>query len=327
MTTPLMQQRHDAYQTAETFILNLVTEATGQQAVSREKITQGYDNEVYRVCTDQSEVFVVRIRRYGGAAFEQEAWAIDQCRQVGVPVPEIYLVTSQVIEDQACEVMVQSKVPGRALSTIQSKLQPDDLARIWAQVGEALSLMHRIQVGGFYQRHADGQWDFPTWETIVQAAQRDRMAELPLLMMAELTAEEIDTLAAILNDWPAALTDPQPVLCHGDLGPNHLFVDSALKLTGIIDFGEFQGGQPILDFAILAMHCPEVDLAWIQQGYVNQALFDSSFPARLVHNQITLQIGYLAHYIRQSNTVEVEAAIPQLRAALAKWKEYRNSLT
>jgi hypothetical protein len=79
MTTDILKQRHDAYQTSEQIIFDLVKRATGQQALAREKIVRGYDSEVYLVHTSNNSDVVVRIRHHGGAPFAEEAWAIAQC--------------------------------------------------------------------------------------------------------------------------------------------------------------------------------------------------------------------------------------------------------
>jgi hypothetical protein len=95
-----------------------------------------------------------------------------------------------------------------------------------------------------------------------------------------------------------------------------LFFDDELKLCGVIDFGEFQGGQPIVDFANLSMTCPDVDLAWLQPDYGNANLFDQTFPDRLRVTKVGLQIGNLAHFIQQGNAQKVTPIAAGLRESL-----------
>jgi aminoglycoside phosphotransferase (APT) family kinase protein len=265
---------------------------------------------------------IIRIRHHGGAHFADEAWAIAQCRAVGVPAPDVLLVEMLAIGGQPREVMVQRRVPGRALSEIESTLTPEQRALVWRQAGATLGAIHSIRVGGFYKRHADGSWDFPDWQSIVERSIVDRTSEKPLLIQAGFRAVEVDQLLHMLAEGQALFADQQPVLCHADFLPGHLFVDDELKLTGVIDFGEFQGGEPILDFANLSMNCPEVDLAWLQAGYANQQLFDDTFPARLQATKLGLQLGYLAHFIQQGNAQEVAALVVALRQVLGK-QEFR----
>ncbi len=317
MTTDIIKQRHDAYHTSEQEIFDLVKRATGQQATAREKIVRGYDSEVYIVHTRNDTDLVVRIRRHGGAHFADEAWAIARCREAGVPAPEVLLTETISIGEQPREVMVQRRVPGRALSEIERDLTPEQRAAVWRQAGAALGAIHSIRVGGFYKRRAGGSWDFPDWRTVAEQSIVDRTSEKPLLIQAGFRADEVDRLLQMLASGQAlVVVDEQPVLCHGDFLPGHLFVDDDLKLCGVIDFSEFQGGGRLLDFANLSMSCPEVDLAWLQPDYGDRSLFDANFPTRLQTTKLGLQIGYLAHYIRQGNQQEAEPIAAGLRELL-----------
>jgi aminoglycoside phosphotransferase (APT) family kinase protein len=316
MTTDIVKQRHAAYQTSEQIIFDLVKRATGQQALAREKIVRGYDSEVYLVHTGNNSDVVVRIRHHGGAPFADEAWAITQCREVGVPAPEVLLVETITIDQQGRDVMVQRRVPGRALSEIERDLTIEQRAAVWRQAGVALGAIHSIAVGGFYKRHSDGSWDFPNWESASKLSNVDRASEKLLLMQAGFSSADVDLMLHILSIDCEQFPIEQPVLCHGDFLPGHLFVDDDLNLCGVIDFGEFQGGGPIGDFANLSMSCPDVDLAWLQSNYPNQALFDDAFSMRLLVAKVGLQKGYLAHYIRQGNQQEAAPIATGLRESL-----------
>jgi aminoglycoside phosphotransferase (APT) family kinase protein len=322
MATEIIRQRHAAYQTAEHVIFDLVNRASGQQALAREKIVRGYDSEVYLVQTDRGDEFIVRIRHHGGAPFDQEAWAIAQCRALGVPAPEVLLIETTADEGTR-EVMVQRRVPGRALSEIEHSLTPTQRAAAWAQAGAALGTIHSIQVGGFYKRNAGGEWDFADWDTIATQSIVDRAFEMPVIMDAGFSSDEAELMLEIHRASLKRFPVQQPVLCHGDFLPGHLFFDEDLRLCGVIDFGEFQGGAPILDFANLSMSRPDVDLAWLQHGYGNQALFDATFPVQLLSTKVGLQIGNLAHFIRQGNPQAAAPIAAGLRAALREWEAYQ----
>ncbi|HEU5097560.1 MAG TPA: aminoglycoside phosphotransferase family protein [Roseiflexaceae bacterium] len=322
MTTEIIRQRHAAYHTTEHVIFELVARATGQQVLEREKIVRGYDSEVYLVRTSQGGEFVVRIHHHGGAPFEQEAWAIAQCRAQGVPAPEVLLLDT-IGDELPREVMVQRRVPGRALSEIEHELTPEQRAIAWARAGAALGAIHSIKVGGFYKRHADGGWDFPDWATIAAQSLADRASEMPVLMEAGFSSAETELMLEIHKIGLEQFPIQQPLLCHGDFLPGHLFFDDQLRLRGVIDFGEFQGGGPVLEFANLSMSRPDIDLAWLQHGYGNQALFDATFPMQLLATKIGLQIGYLAHFIRQGNPEEAAPIAAGLRGSLREWEAYQ----
>jgi aminoglycoside phosphotransferase (APT) family kinase protein len=319
MTTDIIKQRHAAYKTPDHIISDIVKRATGQAATAQEKLAHGYDNEVYIARTRAGD-FVIRIHHHDGAGFAEEAWAIEQCRAAGVPAPEVCLVETLTLDDRPHEVMVQRRVPGRALSEIAPNLQRAVLEQIWRQAGATLGAIHGIKVGGFYKLRPGGRWDFPDWESMAQAG--DRGSERPLLLRAGFSEQDVDLMLSILKVEEQDFPTRQPVLCHGDFLPKHLFVDDQLRLTGVIDFGDFQGGTPLVDFANLSMSCPDVDLAWLRRGYPNQALFDETFARRLFLTKAGMQMGYLAHYIQQGNAEEAAPIAAGLRASLREWEAF-----
>jgi aminoglycoside phosphotransferase (APT) family kinase protein len=321
MSGDFRQRLHAGYNTPEHVVFELAERASGQAPTARQKIVRGYDSEVYRITTRGGADFVVRIHHRGGADFANEAWAIEQCRRAGVPAPEVLLVEHLLVDGQPREVMVQRAVPGRPLCEIHAALSRDQLAEIWRQIGAALGAIHSVRAGGFYKRHPDGSWDFPDWASIMRSAIHDRTAEKPLLLAAGLAESEVDRMLALLEYQRDHSAGEPPVLCHGDLAPEHLFVGGDLNLSGVIDFGEFQGGSPLVDFANLSMNCPDLDLAWLRRGYANQALFENDFARRLLLAKIGMQMGYLAHYIRQGNAEEAGPIREQLRATLRGWEE------
>jgi Ser/Thr protein kinase RdoA (MazF antagonist) len=318
MANEFLQRRHASYATPRHVIFDLIKTATGQEAIAREQITRGYDNEVYRVRTRQGEEYVVRIGHHGGVGFKQQVWAMDRCREAGAPIPDVYLSTTIADTDQPREAMVMQTVPGRPLSDIQATLTRAELAHVCRQVGAAMSAIHGVRAGGFYRMSADGRWDFPDWQSIARSAIQERAAETPLLLQGGLSQAEVDALLRILSKV-LTLDYPRPVLCHGDLGSDHVFVDDHLRLTGVIDFGDFQGGPAVLDFAILLMNEPTFELEWLQQAYHPASLFDESFPTQLLVQQAGLQMGYLAHYVREGNADERAALLEGIRRTIRSW--------
>src|SRR3712207_6455761 len=107
MTSEIVRQRHAAYRTPGRVLFGIVQEATGQRAERFEKIVRGYDNEVYGVTMRRGRSFIVRSRRHGEISFREEAWALEQCRRAGAPVPEVCLLTTRLLGDAPREVMVQ----------------------------------------------------------------------------------------------------------------------------------------------------------------------------------------------------------------------------
>ncbi len=326
MTNEFMHQRHATYATPAQVISDLIKDATGQEVYEHEQIVSGYANEVHCVRTRQGKEFIVRIRQHGELSFGEEAWAMARCRDAGAPVPEVYLVTTITVADQPREIMVLQQVPGRALSEIEVTLTQPERQHIFAQVGAALSAIHSVHADGFYRMHADGSWDFPDWDSFVHAMLRDRAADVPVLVQVGLSEAEVGELLQLLSTMHSH-TCIQPVLCHGDLAMEHLFFDDHLNLTGIIDFGQAQGGSPVLDFAMFLMYHPEVDLASLQHGYQNKALFDETFMLQLLAQQAQVEVSYLGHDLREGNTDSTALALQGVRRTLHAWRRFQSGAT
>ncbi len=115
------------------------------------------------------------------------------------------------------------------------------------------------------------------------------------------------------------LASPTPVLCRGDLGMDHVFVDETSSVTGVIDFGMWRGGPRELDFAVLGMYHPDAPLAWLKPRYA--VPFDREFCRRVFVEQVAVMMGFLAHDLRQGNADYAVYAVQGLRAALTAWRE------
>lgn len=315
--TDFLQARHARFAMPESTLASLVRQATGQELIRCERLVRGVDNEVHAVATEPGEAFIVRIRRHGEVEFQQEAWAIEQCRAQGAPVPEVLWLGSVAEDGRPVEVMVQRRAPGQPLAERQPPLDPQQLRRIYAQAGEALSRIHAVRVAGFYRRHSDGRWDFPTWSQAMESHLRSRRAEAPALARSGFTSGEIDRILAATERYASEFRCDQPVLCHGDLKPAHLLYTDDLRLSAVIDFGDFQGGPPVHDFAVWKMNCPAVDVKWLLAGYGDPGEDPDRFLLRLLLHQIGMQVGFLAHELREGNVAGAASLAAGVRALLA----------
>ncbi len=80
------------------------------------------------------------------------------------------------------------------------------------------------------------------------------------------------TRAWVTTFWAAFLAELRlvalsPVLLHHDLAPEHLLINSAGALTGIIDWGDLALGDPALDFVGVAQGCPAATLTALLAAY------------------------------------------------------------
>src|SRR5712692_4546643 len=114
-TDDALSQRHAGFHTPEKTIFDLIKNHTGSIPVKRTKIVRGYDSEVYDVATREGVSFIVRIQQYGEVSYDQEQWAMEQCRNIGVPVPRIFALGRVAIAEKEREYMIQEKAGGQPL--------------------------------------------------------------------------------------------------------------------------------------------------------------------------------------------------------------------
>jgi len=161
---------------------------------------------------------------------------------------------------------------------------------------------------------ADGGLDVPGGERGMESRLRNRAAEAPALARGGVAAGGIGRILASIERDAAEFRCDQPVLCHGDLCPEHLLVTEDLQLSAVIDFGEFQGGPPVTDFALLKMSCPVVEVNWLLAGYGDPGEDLDRFALRLLLHQVGMQVGYLAHDLKEGDAEGAARTAEGLRA-------------
>lgn len=312
MTNPFQEEFHAAFSAPRDLLVAFVERKMGAQVTGLERVTQGYVNEVYYADLASSERVVVRVRRRGVTSFASEGWALEAAHRAGVPVPEVYALETLEAEG-GLEVMLLSLVPGRPLGELWSDLGETERRLATGRIGGVLRALH-AEVGGWGRRFDDGSWEFATWRERAEAEVRGREADVPVLREAGLAEAETDALMTIVGTM-LDRDEATPVLCHGDLGMDHLFVDEALNPTGVIDFGAWRGGPTDLDAAVLTMYHSDAPLAWLGGEYESDEA-----RRRVISERLAVGMGFLAHDLRVGNADYLDLALLGLRGSLRTWR-------
>ena len=298
----------------------LFRKATGTGATRFDRVVKGGANEVYFASTPAGDELVVRILREqrdgvpGGGA--EEAWCLDMCRKAGLPVPEVVALDTIQVEGQTLDALLLTKLRGAPFSEHIPGLSPKQIDTGYRRMGEALSRLHAIQVGGYYRRAPeDGVWDYPDWDASCKDAYQSRSADAPHLQKAGFSAADIDRALGCIGRYAEELRGHPPVLCHGDFGPEHVFFDDALALSGVIDFGSYAGDHPVGDFAYISMELGDGVRDAIGAGY--GPAYDEQFVRGVKLRKTITLIGYLAHHIQIPGHPSTPGYIAGLRKALA----------
>lgn len=285
------------------------------------KLNEGYENEVYDVKTEKDE-YIIRLKRKGGTSFLQEVWAIEQARATGIPVASILLLTKISEGKEETEVMIQNKIRGKILENIKDELSDDEIKAIAQSAGSILRKLHAIKVYGFGERQDNDTWQFADWETYTQNFIDERRKEKELVLLAGVTDNEFKKSITCLENWTTSSSFTEPVLCHGDYMPRHIFVDNKFKVSGIIDFGLFRGNIPLLDIAYFGFCSPNQFTESFINGYESNEKQREKLEHDLLFQKIAMiikQIGRLAHpYRRTKSLAEIPVWVEHLRENLKK---------
>lgn len=301
--------------TPRSALVDLVRRAAGADVDRIDRIVEGYSNEIYRVRCEDGQDLVVRILRFdddvSSAASKGEAWAIEQARDATVPVPEILLLDTIDVDGSPFPVMVQRTVPGRPLGKVVDRLTARQRYDVLAEVGDLIARLNGVDVN-----------DGASWLSTARADLADLATERHLITFTSgVTTTEFDRTVNLLRVYLEDVRSGRWVLCHGDLSLKHIFVtgggtaDSAVRVSGIIDFGDWQPGTHVHDLAVLRVRSPRLELAPLLAGFGTAA--DDVFRRQLDLHTLLIALDSLAFGVVEGDLRSVEDSVDLIRHLLA----------
>lgn len=290
-----LEERHKTFQTPENVIAGVVEKATGSQLSEMRKIVEGEVNEVYDATVPGKSNVIVRISRFGKNSFETEEKTIRLVTMSGVPAPRVLL-----IEDAGdVTFCVEEKIEGEPLSKIMKTLEPGVFKSLVVQSGSILSKINSIPVEGFGSLNADVK--FQTWEDFIFSFEERRSGIIEGGQKVGVTAEQVDKGFQILHSHQGLFRLPEARLLHGDFSPKHLLVKDG-KITGIIDFENAKGGDPVRDIAwVNYFYGDSFPLEYLKEGYADKSIFDENFDLKLNLYKLHLGLDLLNYYNDENN--------------------------
>ena len=318
-----LRRLHQNFTAPRELLYDLVLRATDRKPIDSKKIVRGHENEVHSVTTERTTVYV-RIRRNGEVPLAQEAWAIAQSRAAGIPVPEILMLETIEVDGEKLEAMVQEQAAGQALGEILLKLPTASADRALDQVGQLLGQLHAIPTEGSGHRQEDGTWEFQNWPQWLERETQRRSKTEPYLLQAGFSPADFAFMLAQLHTYPTIYPCKNTVFCHGDIEPAHIFIGADQCITGLIDFGQFQGNSPLQDFMHLSLFLSPPQLASVKNGYPHKFLLDPDFEHKLHLQRLVFLMGCVAHVTMKAdkNVDKTPNALEQLQTTLATLRKY-----
>lgn len=313
-----LTQLHGRYALPRSMVVELAERSTGIEAVQVQRLISGDENEVYRVELWDGSAVYPRITWPGKDAVlkgRRETWAMEQARSVGVPVPEVLADHPIGSDDGERFAIVVAGSPGRQLSSLLPSLTTSERREAMVDLGRCLAKLHCVSMPGAGVPEDDGSWPDPhTHRHGYLAARLDGCSRLSV---AGLSRSEIAAVTRHPTDNVNLLVPDKPVLCHGDLGPEHVFLDGDLHVCGLIDWGMWNAGSAAGDLASVAIRHDDADFVAVAVGHGGPFVDVAESRQAVLPCLIAQLIGHAEWYLTSGQAALLPPSIAALRRALA----------
>jgi len=307
-----LSQLHAQFGVAHADVVSVVHRATGGTVAATHRLIRGDECEVHRVELADGSVVYLRVAFPGTPPGKilHEAWAMGRARDRGVPVPAV--LATETIHTDAGERpgAVIAGAPGNQLHEMLPSLCPADRTTVMNGVGRILRKLHSVSMPGAGVPDDQGVWTDA--DTHHRSYKTNRLADCEHLA-AGLTPSEIEQVIDVLN---RPTDDPSsPVLCHGDVSPQHVFIDRELRIVGLIDWGMWHADSAVSELAGLALANTTTDFRAILAGHGDGDI-DPAFRHLMRWHAIARATHQIAWLVTSGQTAELDRAAAALRKAL-----------
>lgn len=227
-----------------------------------ERVPKGRSTYVYRVVARAGTYYLRFLPEEG--SFASEVLAHRLMREVGVRVPNV-IAFEHKEPDTSLSFMLVDEIAG---VSIEDDRPQSGLRVILRCAGRQLALIHNIPVDGFgwidrrsYDALKGGHGTFDAY--FCEHLRHD----LETLHRYPFTDGERTRIADLMESARRLLNIKKAVLIHGDFDISHIF-HSQGKYTGIIDFGEIRGCNPLFDLAtFIGFYKDQEMYSYLLEGY------------------------------------------------------------
>jgi aminoglycoside phosphotransferase (APT) family kinase protein len=307
---------HAQFLTPNEILREVVRKGTGQDFTTKLKIIAGEVSEVYDITLQDTTHVILRISRSSYPNFQQEKWAIEQVKKIGVPVPEILLVTYLTVDQEELSFCLMNKVEGEPLERGKidfSVLTQAERKFYTIKAGEILSKIHSIQTHGIGWIIGEGKAEYETADALFGDVDKKQKHWYEIAELEKVTKQEMDSAFAIIHDLRKDYMTVTPRLNHGDFGHKHVMVKDK-RITAILDWGGVRSDTPIYDFASWDYWFGNyIPTAWLKEGYQDKTLFGGDFEPILHRLRVLKGLEIIDWYESQKFQQAVAMAIEKLR--------------
>ncbi len=254
--------------------------------------------------------------------FHVEAAAADRVREAGLPTYRTFGIHDfEGGDDFAFHVL--EKLPDAAIQ-IWLRQHPEDEAKIVHNAGAMMARLHKIEVNGFgpFDNEAARNGELTGLHSTYTDAVR---AALPfnlnvLVKEGIFNESQRSALMELFDANNPYLQAARSVLVHNDFADWNLLTDGT-DVTGILDFDECAGGDPVSDIACWSTFFEPERLEEFLKGYWSVANKPADFDERFELLRLRYTISKMTLRLRRyswSPTNEVKEKIENGRKHLAK---------
>jgi len=294
-----LEKKHSSFQTPEELIEAVVKKATGSEPTLINRIIAGEVNEVYGVTTQDNKDVIVRISRQAKNNFETEEKVIRLARMAGVPAPKVLLIEEASSGPQNLTFCVEGKIEGEPLLSLMGSMDKSAFKSIASEAGEILSKIHGIVVDKYGPQ--DGSRFFETWGDYIFNIEKRRLGITTAANLMGIESGLISESFKLLWENKEMFQINKAHLLHGDFSPKHILIADG-HVTGILDFEDAKGGDPVRDLARLNFfYGDSFPIEWLKAGYQNKDIFDKNFDLKMKLYRLHLGLDLLGYYESEKN--------------------------
>lgn len=236
----------------------------GLEITNTEKIIKGYSNQVYKGNLQDKIVFIRTNKNKNVFEVEQMGYKIFEGQEI--PVPKI-IAYQENPKSIGYPTMIMSSAEGKIISESDVSLEQKDV--IYENLGKLLKKIHETKIKDFgplkvYNQKLIGK--FPTWKERCESAQKKNNAVLDFSINNKfITNEEANKIQKIYKEI-SLLDFGEASLLHTDLHHGHFFIKGT-EITGIIDLGALEAGDPRYDIAMSLIFQNSREQEHFKKGY------------------------------------------------------------
>lgn len=317
-----LENLHGKLNTPDMVLEKVVKSAVGYGIKEKQKVVEGEVNEVYIVTPTKGDNIIVRISREKHSRFESEKWALDRCKDAGVPVPKILLLSEIETDEDKLHICVENKIEGVSLEKLikQKTLNQSEIKDIVVSAGEILSKIHSIKTKGFGEINSLGIGKFENWSEYMLQQNENSNVVLEKAKKIGVDIKLIQQAFTILDKNQDIYKNIDSRLLHSDYQIKHMLIHKG-KINGIIDFENCRGGDIAYDFSYwkyFGKSRPPVE--WLIEGYQRNGNLGENFEVRMHLVKIKIALDLLIIYGDVGHSFAKEITTKNLTEDIAFFK-------